>query len=225
MKQLTFSGEPNVLFFDINETVLDVSPLRALIRDQFQEDLYALWFARLLHYSVVASVTGTFRPFGDLAVDAVKAVASLHHKSVSEAFCSAITRTLSTLPAYPEVAGALQSCKEKGYTVVALSNSSTNLLQRQLDNAGLSTLFDAQISVELFQTYKPDPKVYRKAAFLLRVPEANCRMVAAHDWDVYGALCAGLKAVYVERGRTHSYFLPVRPDWEVADLEDFAHML
>ena len=71
---------------------------------------------------------------------------------------------LSSLPAHYDVVETLQKLKEKAYTIVALSNSSQDLLHSQLNNAQIEHLFDKQISVENFGYYKPHYEVYNKAA-------------------------------------------------------------
>ena len=68
------------------------------------------------------------------------------------------------MPAHYDVVETLQKLKEKAYTIVALSNSSQDLLHSQLNNAQIEHLFDKQISVENFGYYKPHYEVYNKAA-------------------------------------------------------------
>ena len=58
---------------------------------------------------------------------------------------------------------------------------------------------DCIISAELFQSYKPNPKVYLGAAALLDLkPEEVC-LVAAHVGDLVAARQAGLKTAYLVR--------------------------
>jgi 2-haloacid dehalogenase len=47
--------------------------------------------------------------------------------------------------------------------------------------------------------FKPAPAVYQSAATSLGVETRNIRMVAAHSWDVGGALRAGCAAAFVAR--------------------------
>ena len=124
MNNNTISSGLKMLFFDINETVLDITPLKSFINGYFNENIYELWFSKLLHYSLVSTVTGNFKDFLLLATDAMNSVAVSKgfpiNKSISENLCN----ILSSLPAYPDVENTLKRLKEKGFLLIALSNSS-----------------------------------------------------------------------------------------------------
>lgn len=53
------------IFFDINENLLDLAPLRAAIGASMggRDDLLDLWFTTLLRQSLVVTVTDRFRDF------------------------------------------------------------------------------------------------------------------------------------------------------------------
>ena len=55
------------------------------------------------------------------------------------------------------------------------------------------------MSVETVQRFKPHPTTYQYAAEQLDVPIGAITMVAAHDWDVNGAMLAGANAAFIER--------------------------
>jgi 2-haloacid dehalogenase len=59
--------------------------------------------------------------------------------------------------------------------------------------------FDAVLSAELAQAYKPAPEAYRTAARLLGLQPAELMLAAAHPWDLEGARNAGLKTAFVNR--------------------------
>ena len=46
---------PRVIVFDVNETLLDLAPVAAAVRECLggEEQAFRLWFSRLLHYSLV----------------------------------------------------------------------------------------------------------------------------------------------------------------------------
>ena len=60
---------PELLVFDVNETLLDMSPLRIDFEDVFGTgDAMGEWFARLLHGSLVANELEDYRAFGVIGV-------------------------------------------------------------------------------------------------------------------------------------------------------------
>ena len=78
-------------------------------------------------------------------------------------------------------------------------NNPLAVVEAQLANADLRHLFERVLSVEHVGRLKPAPEVYRHAAAELRLPVADVRLVAAHAWDVTGAIRAGAAAAFVAR--------------------------
>ncbi|MCD7963068.1 MAG: haloacid dehalogenase type II [Rikenellaceae bacterium] len=218
--------KPEVLFFDINETILDTYSLRAKINGFFEADVYDLWFTKLLHYSLVHSAAGSFSGFSHLAENALYAVSSIIGKDMPDSFLLEITGVLSSLPALPDVVSSLEILNKKGYSIVALSNSSEALLAEQLSNADISYLVDRRISAEHFGKYKPHPEVYTGAAKLMGFKNEDCMLAAVHDWDVFGAISAGLKGAYITRGTQNKYYnFLIKPDVVARDLISLSERL
>jgi len=166
----------------------------------------------LLHSSTVCALTGVKTTFAALAGDVLDAVAARRGTALTEAQRNELLGGFASLPAHGDVQGALARLQAAGYRRVAFSNSSTDLVTRQLTNAGLTPHFDAIISVEEAGSFKPDPLVYAHAAQRLDRAASDLRLVATHDWDTHGALAAGLRAAYIDR--TGAPYMPVyrRPD-------------
>jgi 2-haloacid dehalogenase len=191
----------SVLVFDVIETLLDVKPLRERFARVFGDpDPSAEWFARLLHGSLVATVTDTYEDFATLARRALDAVAWRRDHRLSEEDREAILGTMGQLPPHPEVLGALEQLRSRGFPLATLTNSSEAVARGQLDQAGLAGFFDHTFSVETVRRYKPAPEPYVMAAKRLGTRPSQMRMVAAHDWDVSGAMRAGCAAAFVARG-------------------------
>jgi 2-haloacid dehalogenase len=189
------------LVFDVIETLLDLRPLREPFARAFGgPSPLGEWFARLLHGSLVATVTDTYEDFGTIAGRALDAVASRQDQDLSEDDREAILGTLGRLPPHPEVLGALSRLRSAGFPLATLTNSSAKMAGTQLDHAGLAGFFDHVLSVEEVRRYKPAPEPYLMAAERLGVDPPEIRMVAAHDWDVWGATRAGCAAAFVARG-------------------------
>jgi putative hydrolase of the HAD superfamily len=104
--------------------------------------------------------------------------------------------------AYPDAAPALQSVRERGLSIVVVSNWDHSLHER-LAETGLAPLVDASVASAELGCAKPDPAIFAHALELARAPAA----AALHAGDslaadVEGALAAGLRAVLVARRGT-----------------------
>ena len=87
--------------------------------------------------------------------------------------------------------------REAGLKTAVVSASAN--CQTVLEGAGIADLFDVQMSIDSVRKYKPHPDTYRSGAERLGIPITDMRLVAAHDWDVTGAIRAGATAGFVAR--------------------------
>ena len=220
------SSHPNVIVFDVNETLLDLAALGPDLEEVFG-DRRAIgeWFARLLHGSLVATVIDRYQPFGAIGAAALDDMAKARSVDLDVEARDRIVDGIRRLPPHPEADGALERLRASGFRVAALTNSPHRIALEQLTNAGLSERFDAVLSVEVVRRFKPHADCYLAAASSLGVPIERIRLVAAHDWDVAGAIAAGARGAFVARpGATYRSWLP-RPDIEAPDLEAMAHRI
>jgi 2-haloacid dehalogenase len=95
---------------------------------------------------------------------------------------------------------------------VALVNSLESVAEAQLTNAGIRGYFDGVVSADTVKKLKPAAEPYLAVARTFDVDIADVRLVAAHSWDVSGALAAGCKAAFVARPGMVLSPLGARPD-------------
>ena len=219
---------PKVLFFDVNETLLDLTPIKTKITKLFNgdSDKVSHWFSTLLHYSLVVSATGDYHHFGKIGAVTLKMLAAEQGISLSLKDAKLIvTQGFKQLPAHEEVANALSRLKRSGYTLVALTNSDSDTLAAQLQYAQLASFFDAQLSVEKIGLFKPHSKVYGWAALQMGVDPKDTLLLAAHGWDVAGALQANLRAIFIARKGKYEFPLAPKTEAVVQNLTEAADYL
>jgi 2-haloacid dehalogenase len=211
-----------VLVFDVNETLLDLAALRDPFARAFGDaSPIGEWFARLLHGSLVATVTDSYEDFASIGRRALDAVALRRGRELPAAERDAVLARMLELPVHPEVPDALSRLREARFPLATLTNSSPGMARAQLEHAGILDRFDHVLSVEEVRRYKPAPEPYRLAAERLGVEPSDVRMVAAHDWDVWGAIRAGCAAAYVAR-RGAPFAIGTPPEVVGADLSAVA---
>jgi 2-haloacid dehalogenase len=148
---------------------------------------------------LVATVTDSYEEFASIGRRALDAVAARHGIELEPTERDAILGMMLRLPAHEDVPDALSRLRSAGFPLATLTNSSLETARAQLDNAGIIDMFDEVLSVEAVRRSKPAPEPYHMAAERLGVGPAEMRMIAAHDWDVWGAIRAGSAAAYVAR--------------------------
>jgi len=104
------------------------------------------------------------------------------------------------LDPWPDVVAGLARLRVR-HVLAPLSNGNVSLLVDLARHGGLG--WDAVLSAELFEHYKPDAEVYDGAARLLGLPPERVLMVAAHVDDLAAARSRGLRTAYVHRPDEH----------------------
>ncbi|MEO9570976.1 MAG: haloacid dehalogenase type II [Polaribacter sp.] len=219
---------PKVLFFDVNETLLDLTKMKKEVGVALggNEDLLSLWFTTMLQYSLVVSASGRYEPFGHIGAAALQMVAANNNIIISEEDArKVILSGLRDLPAHPEVKDALTLLKQAGYKLVALTNSSKEGVTKQFESAGLTNYFDERLSVETVAKFKPFTDTYNWAANELDVKPNECMLIAAHGWDVAGALWARWRAAFISRPGQQTFPLAPKTEIEVPNLKKAADIL
>ena len=210
-----------VCVFDVNETLLDMAALDPLFERVFGDaSVRGLWFSQMLQSALVATVTDAYTTFGEAAAAALRMTAERRGVEISDEDRQGIVSGLRDLPPHPEVAEGLDKLRDAGFRLATLTNSTQEVAEAQIRNSGLADRFEAVLSADTAKRLKPAAAPYRMAARTLGVPEREVRLVAAHAWDVAGALRAGCAAAFVAR----QPFDPLveRPDVVGKDLVEVA---
>jgi 2-haloacid dehalogenase len=192
--------KPKVLVFDVNETLLDLNALRPHFTRVFGDGkALDVWFSLLLHYSLVVTVADAYADFGTVGRAVLEMLASTKGIKLSPEDSTRILQGVLSMPVHPDVPEALRRLRAAGFRMVTLTNSSPSAVKAQLQNAGLTQYFDESISVDSVRRFKPDLEVYRSAATHLGAQPGELLLIAAHPWDVFGAMKAGWRAAFVAR--------------------------
>lgn len=135
--------------------------------------------------------------FGKLSEAALESLFLEKGKELTEEIKTDILGSFKKLPAYDGVPEALKLLKEHHIKVIAVTNSSNEMVKEQLTNAALIELFDAYYSVDDVQKYKPFKDIYQYVLKEEDIAAEETVMVATHDWDLFGAKRAGLTTAYI----------------------------
>ncbi|MBO6495222.1 MAG: haloacid dehalogenase type II [Roseivirga sp.] len=218
---------PKVLFFDVNESLLDLAAIKSSIGKALngREDLVPLWFTTMLQYSLVSTTARQYADFGAIGMATLKMVAANNGIELSDDDAKAAVSPIKSLPAHSEVKEALALIKKAGYRMISLTNSSNAGVAAQFENAGLTDFFDQRLSVEDIGKFKPHTDVYDWAARKVGVKPEECMMIAAHGWDIAGALWANWRGAFIARPGQQLYPLAPLPEINETDLLKIANRL
>ena len=212
-----------VCVFDVNETLLDLGALDPHFERAFGDaGVRRAWFLQLLQSALVATVTGVYSDFGTIGAAALEITAEREGVDLSDEDKQKILGGMRELPPHPEVAESLERLRDAGLMLATLTNSTLQVAEAQMNSSGLRHYFEQILSADEVKRLKPAPEPYRMAAQSLGVEAERVRLVAAHAWDVAGALRSGCAAAFVARPGMVLDPLVERPDVVGADLREVA---
>jgi 2-haloacid dehalogenase len=187
---------PEAVAFDVNETLLDLAPVRAaLVEAGEPATLLPTVFARTLLTGIAAAVTGTWCRFRD-AFDAALA----QETDLGEDARVRVAAAFGELAPHADVEPALRRLAEAGVRVITLTHGSPGVAEAGLARGGITPLVERSLSSEVIRAWKPSREVYLWAAGTCGVAPERMALVAAHGWDVLGAQRAGLTGAWFPRG-------------------------
>lgn len=191
------ADRPNVVLFDVLETLIDLDPLAARLEEVGQPAIVLQpWFLRFQRDAMALTLAGDTAPFEALARESLRTETKY---TLSERDIEYVIEGFSTLPTFDDAAPALKKISEAGVSVGCLTVNSPDKTRRFLEGAGLSGFVDHVVTSQDAGIWKPHPEIYRFAAKRLGTPIERLALVAVHAWDCHGAKRAGAVSGWCSR--------------------------
>jgi 2-haloacid dehalogenase len=201
---------PQTIVFDVNETLSDMMPMRERFVDVgAQAHLGEIWFSSLLRDGFALAAAGDRERFGVIGADLLARM--LRSESLTRNVDDAVGHImlgLTELNLHPDVADGVRALTGAGHRLITLSNGSAQLAEGLLERSGLTSHFEALLSVEDAALWKPARPAYEYAGQARGLEPQEMLLVAVHPWDIHGAAAAGLRTAWLNRdGEAYpSYF-------------------
>jgi 2-haloacid dehalogenase len=162
-----------VCVFDVNETLLDLGALDPHFERIFGDaSVRQAWFGQFLASWLTMTVIGAYSDFGTIGGSALEMVAERQGVNLSDEDTQQILSGMQELPPHPEVVENLSRLRDAGIRLAALTNSTQQVAEAQIENAGLHEHFEQVLSADTVKRLKPAPEPYRlagcMAAFVAR---------------------------------------------------------
>ena len=188
---------PRVVLVDVFETMLRVDALGSRFVDVgHPTEEVGLFFARTLRDGMALTLAGPAPPFLDVARSALR---SLTGPALSPEAVEHVLAGLSELPPHRDVEPALMALARARVPTYAFTHGDPVVAAAALDRAGLRTYLREVLSTETLHAFKPAPQTYQWACERVDCAPERTALLAAHSWDVHGAVRAGLVGALATR--------------------------
>lgn len=178
-----------------------------------------LWRTRQFEYCWLRSITNRYADFSLITKDALAYAANAMQIRLTTAQRQMLVDAYLHLTPWPDTAAALGRLRRSGVRIIAVANLSPAMLESNAEQAGLRPFFEALLSTDANQTYKPDARAYQLGIDRLAIPKDKVAFAASAGWDASGAKSFGYPTVWVNRLQQPHEELGTQPDRVVSDLD------
>ncbi len=128
----------------------------------------------------------------------------------------------SRYSAEPGVIEAIRSLRAEGFNVVVVTNGPPQ--GKKLQSAGIEDEFDAVCISEVVGVNKPELAIFEEAARICELPLRGWMVGDSPEADIAGGITAGLRTIWVHRGREWSDF-DYRPDFSASSIPEAVEII
>ncbi|MBG6215232.1 2-haloacid dehalogenase [Cryobacterium sp. CAN_C3] len=218
---------PSVIVFDVNETLSDMSPMKARFAEVGAPAYLArAWFAALLRDGFALAAAGGTSKFSVIGSHLLREM--LRDVALTRSLDDAVNHIMdgfAALNLHPDIADGIHALKRAGVRLVTLSNGSSEVARTLLTRAQLHSEFEALLTVEDAPAWKPVRAAYDYAAVACGVQPADILLIAVHPWDIHGAAQAGLRTGWLNRANETYPRYFAAPDYTARTLSELAIQL
>jgi 2-haloacid dehalogenase len=216
-----------ICVFDAYGTLFDfnsaVARHRAAIGPK-ADALADMWRAKQIQYTWLRNGMDAYAKFWQVtgeALDHCLAAHDIRDGGVREKLLGSYL----ALDPFPEVPAMLDQLQRAGLRLAILSNGNSEMLDPMVAASGLTTRFEAVLSVDPVGVFKPDARVYRLVEERCGVKPDQVCFLSSNCWDAHGAAHFGFRTVWVNRASAPDDNLPGKPAAQLHDLSQLPSLL
>ena len=206
--------DPGSIFKLINELV----PTQA-------KQLIELWQLKQFSYQWLRGLANNYKNFLDIARDALDFALAQSKLHLGDKEKDLIMEGYNNLNIWPDVVPALEVIKKEGLKISFLSNMTSKMLHRGIQNSNLSEFFDHVISTDERRTFKPAVEAYEMAVQRLKLTKEEILFVPFAGWDLAGAKWFGYPTFWINRSGFLPENLDAEPDGSGSTLNDLVEFI
>ncbi len=213
--------------FDAYGTLYDFNSAVARHRAAIGEKADALsemWRAKQISYTWLRNGMGAYAPFWQVTGEALDHCLATHRLADRTLRTRLMSAYLALAP-FAEVPAVIERLARAGMRLAILSNGNPEMLEPMVAASTLAGRFEAVLSVDEAQVFKPDPLVYRLVEQKCGVPPGKVCFLSSNCWDAHGAAHFGFNTVWINRAGAPDDNLPGRLVTELKDLSQLPLLL
>jgi 2-haloacid dehalogenase len=209
-----------ICVFDAYGTLFDfnsaIARHRVLVGPK-ADALSDMWRSKQIQYTWLRNGMGAYAKFWQVTSEALDHCLAAHGIA-DPAVRDKLLGAYLALDPFAEVPDLLARLRRAGVRLAILSNGNPEMLDPMVSASGLAAHFEAVLSVDAVQVFKPDAKVYRLVEQRCGVKPGKVCFLSSNCWDAHGAAHFGFATAWVNRAGAPDDKLPGKTVAEIKDL-------
>jgi 2-haloacid dehalogenase len=211
--------------FDAYGTLFDVAAAARIAAAEPGREAFAAnwpeiantWRLKQLQYTWLRATAGVHTGFWQITQDGLDYALEAHGMA-DPGLRERLLQLYWELQAYPEVPAMLAALKAQGMNTAILSNGTPDMLAGAVNNAGISEVLEAVLSVETVGVFKPHRSVYAMVGEHFGCARTQVLFVSSNCWDACVASGHGFLTAWANRAGEPLDRLPWKPKHILSDL-------
>ncbi len=193
------------LAFDVYGTLIDTQGLQRALSDALHDEelgrrVSRRWREKQLEYSFRRGLMEQYEPFSICTRQALRYALAEADQTLPKEMEETLMAGYRHLPPFPEAKELLQQLDTLPVRSFAFTNGEAGVATDLLSGAGLLSLLEGIVSVEVIRTFKPSPKVYRHFQETTDARPDNIWLISGNPFDILGAKAMGWRTAWIQRG-------------------------
>ncbi|MEF8887390.1 MAG: haloacid dehalogenase type II [Haloarculaceae archaeon] len=221
-------GAVSTVTFDSYSTVVDVDAAEKALGERLDRDpapVSRLWRSRSLMYTMIGNFVDAYQPFYEMNRDALTYALEVYGVDVPAEERDEILAVYHELDVFEDVRSGMERLRDAGYPLYVVSNGNPEMLASMVDHAGIGDLLEDTVSADEVETFKPHPEIYRHAAARTGTPVDEIVHVSAGQFDIAGAVHAGMQGAWLNREERPREVFGPQPDTVADSIHEVADAL
>lgn len=191
-------------------------------------ELTILWRTRQFEYTWLRAAADRYQNFWQVTQGALNyagARMGLHFSGVER---DRLMNAYRELRVWPDVPKTLAELRRQGLRMAFLSNFTADMINVNLNAAGLSSFFEEHLTTDRVRAFKPSQRAYQMGVDQFGYRREEIAFAAFAPWDVAGAKWFGYRTLWINRASVPLEELGITPDFVTPSLNDpelLSHLL
>ena len=213
--------------FDSFSTLVDVDSTATAV-EKYVDDPVAFareWHARAVTYGMVADDIDVYETYYELHRDALEYLLAAEGTTVSDDELDEMVAVYRDMDPFDDVRDGFDRLAAAGYDLGIVSNGDPAMLESLVEAVGVDDVLTATVSAGEIQRYKPAVELYEHAADRLDARPDAIAHVSNGQFDVQGAMHAGMQGVWLDRQEAPLDPFGPDPDCVVGSVDELVALL